>query len=239
MDYGILDLALVGDYSQIDLFGSTINLCSKINSSSLSTPNEIIIGEKIHRILKSFSNISDKYNFINIGEYQITEINRYSVYNIKRKPLVALDMSKINHKNSLNHKQLGGFKKFNKQNKNKRIILVDDEEDVIFTYKIFLEKYDYGITAFTDPNLALNYIRDLSNFDDLLIVLDIRMKNLNGIQLHHQLKAIDPTIKIIFITALDIVDEFSTIIPGLEKEYIIRKPVDKKTFINTIKKLIK
>ena len=34
MDYGILDLALVGDYSQTDLFGSTINLCSKINSSS-------------------------------------------------------------------------------------------------------------------------------------------------------------------------------------------------------------
>ena len=35
MDYGVLDLALVGDYSQIDLFGSTVNLCSKINSSSL------------------------------------------------------------------------------------------------------------------------------------------------------------------------------------------------------------
>ena len=34
MDYGVLDLALVGDYSQIDLFGSTVNLCSKINSSS-------------------------------------------------------------------------------------------------------------------------------------------------------------------------------------------------------------
>ena len=31
MDYGVLDLALVGDYSQIDLFGSTLNICSKIN----------------------------------------------------------------------------------------------------------------------------------------------------------------------------------------------------------------
>ena len=36
LDYGVLDLALVGDYSQTDLFGSTLNLCSKINSSSLS-----------------------------------------------------------------------------------------------------------------------------------------------------------------------------------------------------------
>ena len=31
IDYGVLDLALVGEYSQIDLFGTTINLCSKIN----------------------------------------------------------------------------------------------------------------------------------------------------------------------------------------------------------------
>lgn len=61
------------------------------------------------------------------------------------------------------------------------------------------------------------------------------MKNLNEIQLHHQLKAIDPTIKILFIIALDIVDEFSTIIPGISKEYIIRKPVDKQIFFNTIK----
>ena len=73
IDYGVLDLALVGDYSQIDLFGSTINLCSKINSSSLSIPNEIIIGDNLYRILKSFPTIINKYNFINNGEYKITE----------------------------------------------------------------------------------------------------------------------------------------------------------------------
>ena len=63
-----LDLALVGDYSQIDLFGTTINLCSKINSSSLSVPNEIIIGDNFYRILKSFPTIINNYNFINNGE---------------------------------------------------------------------------------------------------------------------------------------------------------------------------
>ena len=40
LDYGVLDLALVSDYSQTDLFGSTLNLCSKVNSS-LSITNEI------------------------------------------------------------------------------------------------------------------------------------------------------------------------------------------------------
>ena len=84
----------------------------------------------------------------------------------------------------------------------------------------------------------MNYIRNISNFKDLLIILDIRMKNLNGFQLHQQIKSIDPTIKILFVTALDILDEFSTIIPGISKEQIMRKPVDKKLFTNTVKKLL-
>ena len=79
-------MALVGDYSQIDLFGSTLNLCSKINSSSfLSIPNEIIIGDNFYRILKSFSSIVKDFNFSNNGEYKLTETTGYSTYNIKRK----------------------------------------------------------------------------------------------------------------------------------------------------------
>ena len=64
------------------------------------------------------------------------------------------------------------------------------------------------------------------------------MKNLNGIQLYRQIKAIDPTIKILFITALDILNEFSTIIPGISKEQIMKKPVDKEEFTTTVKKLL-
>src|SRR5829696_5192251 len=85
IDYGVVDLALVGDYSQIDLFGSTLNLCSKINSSSLSIPNEIIIGDNFYRILKSFSSIVEDFNFSNNGIYKITESSEYHKYNIKRK----------------------------------------------------------------------------------------------------------------------------------------------------------
>ena len=43
IDYGVVDLALVGDCSQTDLFGSTLNLCSKINSSYLSIPNKSLL----------------------------------------------------------------------------------------------------------------------------------------------------------------------------------------------------
>ena len=235
IDYGVLDLALVGDYSQIDLFGSSINLCSKINSSSLSIPNEIVIGDNFYRILKSFSNIINKYDFINNGEFKVSENIRYLIYIIKRKNILVLNDIEISNKNSLSKKQPHSFIK--DLNDNKRVILVDDEQDILFTYKLFLEN-DYDVISFIDPVFALNYIRNISNFNHLLIILDIRMKNLNGIQLHQQIKAIDPTIKILFVTALDILDELLSIVPGISKEQIMRKPVDKKEFTNTVNKLL-
>ena len=243
LDYGVLDLALVGDYSQIDLFGTTINLCSKINSTSSSIPNEIIIGDNFYRILNSFPILLNNYHFNNHINYQITESNTYSLYNIKRKSTFGLDNIEDKDKHSVDEQQQLGSstEEFKKNiNNNKRIILVDDEEDVLFTYKTFLEEeHDYNVTSFTDPSFAMNYIRNISNFKDLVIILDIRMKNLNGFQLHQQIKAIDPTIKILFITALDILDEFSTIIPRISNEYIMKKPVDKKIFTNTIQKILK
>ena len=147
-------------------------------------------------------------------------------------------MFELNNKNSFDEQQLVSTME-NLNNNDKRIILVDDEEDVLFTYKIFLEDHDYNVTAFTDPSLAMNFIRNILNFKDLLVILDIRLKNLNGFQLHQQLKSIDPTIKVLFVTALDILDEFTTIIPGISKEYIMKKPVDRKIFTRTIKKILK
>jgi len=99
LDYGKFDLALVGDYSQTDLFRSILNLCSKINLSS-SITNEIIIGDKLNKVLQSFHTaiIINNYNFINNGEYNITEINRYHSYNIRMKNNNVLSITKNNNK---------------------------------------------------------------------------------------------------------------------------------------------
>ena len=248
LDYGIVDLALAGDNYQIDIFGSTVNLCSKINSSSLSIPNEIIIGNNFYRIIKSFSNILNNYNFINNDELKVTENIGYPTYNIRRKN--TLIHNEILTINSSIEKQLPApeeklienknKKSFfsNKKTNSKKIILVDDEYDILFTYESFLKGYDYDIISFTDPFVALNHIKDLPNFNDLLIIIDIRMKTLNGFQLHQQIKSIDPTIKILFVTALDIVDELISIIPGISQNQIMKKPVDKKLFTQTVKKLL-
>ena len=253
LDYGVVDLALAGDNYQIDIFGSTVNICSKINSSpSLSLPNEIIIGNNFYRILKSFSNIVTNYNFSNNGEFKVTENIGYPTYNLKRRDnILTNDVTNCTH--PIMEKQLNssakedfiknknkkrGFFLHKKNNNNKKIIIVDDNQEVLFTYRLFLEGYNYHITSFTDPFLALNYIKESTDFDNLLVILDIRMEHLNGFQLHQQIKSIDPTIKILFVTVLDILDELLTIIPGLTKEQIMRKPVDKKLFTNTVKNML-
>src|SRR5215204_3273896 len=250
MDFGVLELALVGDYSQVDLFGSTINFCAKINSS-LSVANQIVIGDNFYRILKSFSNIATNYNFINNGECKITETFGYSTYGIKKVNKSSLDNNSSNMY-PLKKKMLSSSTQYHiktqskndlsfhkKSNNKERIILVDDEKDILVTYESFLKDNGYEIITFTNSSNALNYIKDLSNFDNLLVTLDIRMKDLNGFQLHQQIKAIDPTIKILFVTALDILDELLIIVPGLSKEQLMKKPVDKKEFTNTVKKTVK
>ena len=85
LDYGVVDLALAGDNYQLDIFGSTVNICSKINSSSLAPKNKIIIGNNFYRILKAFSNIINKYNFINNSEFKVTENIGYPTYNYRKK----------------------------------------------------------------------------------------------------------------------------------------------------------
>jgi len=118
IDYGIVDLALAGDNYQLDIFGSTINICSKINSS-LSVPNEIIIGNNFYRILKSFSNIINKYDFRNIGEFKVTENVGYPTYNIKRKNIL-LHNDYTNSTYSIMEKQSNSFVEDFKENKNKK-----------------------------------------------------------------------------------------------------------------------
>jgi two-component SAPR family response regulator len=98
-------------------------------------------------------------------------------------------------------------------------------------------KVDNNYYIRSENDLRSN-IKNNNNFNDLLVILDIRMKNLNGFQLHQQIKSIDPIIKVLFVTALDILNESSSIVPGISKDQIMRKPVDKKIFTNTVKKLV-
>jgi DNA-binding response OmpR family regulator len=63
----------------------------------------------------------------------------------------------------------------------KRILLVDDEPDIIFTIKKILEENGFKVDSFNDPILALNYYK--VNFYDL-VILDIKLPNMDGFELY-------------------------------------------------------
>ena len=56
-DYGRVEVATSTSSKSEDLFGSTMNICAKINS--MAEPNGIVIGGDLYQIIKSFSFIDN------------------------------------------------------------------------------------------------------------------------------------------------------------------------------------
>jgi DNA-binding response OmpR family regulator len=67
----------------------------------------------------------------------------------------------------------------------KRILLVDDEADVISLFKMVLEMNGFEIDAYSDPEAALSNFKPNSYG---LALLDIRMAPLNGFELYKKIK---------------------------------------------------
>ncbi|MFL6477810.1 MAG: response regulator, partial [Nitrososphaera sp.] len=70
------------------------------------------------------------------------------------------------------------------------------------------------------------------------LVLDIRMPTINGLQLYQRLKAVDPYVKVIFLSALEATDELVSILDGINTADVIRKPIDRKHFLQKVKATI-
>jgi class 3 adenylate cyclase len=77
--YGSIRFAKTTTSSIGDIFGSTVNRCSKINP--FASPNSIVIGDDLYQMVKSF----DEYNFVKIEDYELTDEKDYAVYSVSRK----------------------------------------------------------------------------------------------------------------------------------------------------------
>jgi CheY-like chemotaxis protein/predicted transcriptional regulator len=114
-----------------------------------------------------------------------------------------------------------------------KIMLVDDEKDILFTYKLFLSEGGFEVDVFSDPAEALRQIA-LSPAAYQLVITDIRMSSINGLQLYHGIRALNQNIKIIFLSALDAADELVSVLPGMNKQFILKKPVNKEMFTKAV-----
>jgi DNA-binding response OmpR family regulator len=94
----------------------------------------------------------------------------------------------------------------------------------------------YNLEAFTDPQEALKHFVQLSDPSSYyqLVLLDIRMPRLNGLQLFYKIKTLSSNTKIMFCSALDITEELVSILPDIKHDHIIKKPVKREYFISKI-----
>jgi CheY-like chemotaxis protein len=117
---------------------------------------------------------------------------------------------------------------------NKRILIVDDEEDIARYFKIALERAGLTVDVFNDPVNSLSNYR--AGVYDLLL-LDIRMPQMSGFELYDRIKEIDSKANVCFITAFEeYYDEFKKRFPHSEKtDWFIRKPIGIDDLIRTVK----
>jgi FixJ family two-component response regulator len=114
-----------------------------------------------------------------------------------------------------------------------RILVVDDDTDVISTFKMILEMNGFEVDAYTSPTLALSNFKPNSYG---LLLLDIRMPIMNGFELFRKMKSIDSGVEVCFITAFeDYREEFKESFPMLdEAKYFIRKPKAIQDLVNHV-----
>ena len=121
--------------------------------------------------------------------------------------------------------------------KKKTIMIVDDEEDVAETYKYFLSSVGYDVRTFIDSRSALHeYMSDPLRYD--LLILDIRMRDINGLQLYQGIKAINSACRAIFVSALDAGREVVSILPGTKPQDLMQKPVNREELISAVKRAL-
>ena len=113
----------------------------------------------------------------------------------------------------------------------KRILMVDDETDIISIFKIVLEMNDFEVDAYNDPLTALHNFKQ-NEYD--LVILDIRMPDISGFELYKKIRMVDDKVNVCFMTAFeDYRQEFKESFPMLDEiKCFIRKP-------NAIEDLVK
>jgi DNA-binding response OmpR family regulator len=114
--------------------------------------------------------------------------------------------------------------------KNKRIMIIDDDEDITNLFSIFLEYNGYIVNAYINPVEAFNNFR--KNSHDL-IILDLKMPMMDGMTLYRKIKKIDSNVIICFTTAdINYIQQLQKGIINIEK--VLYKPVLLKDLKNKI-----
>jgi CheY-like chemotaxis protein len=141
--------------------------------------------------------------------------------------------------------------KENQQSKTSaNIMIIDDDEDSLDAFKSLLQDFvdtdgpKINIDTFTLASEAIKkYLgSDYANKNSIsyydLIILDVKMPEINGLQLYQILHIINLNVNVLFISGLDKSEDLVGVLPGIRPEDILKKPFDAEQFILKVKEKI-
>lgn len=117
----------------------------------------------------------------------------------------------------------------------KKIILIEDESSVVSFIKKGLQELGYEITVALDGATGIKLVDD-NDFD--IIILDIMLPDINGLEVCKEIRKQNKTVPILFLTALD---SSENIVLGLESggdDYLV-KPFKFIELVARIKSLLR
>jgi DNA-binding response OmpR family regulator len=113
-----------------------------------------------------------------------------------------------------------------------RILIIDDDPDLTLAFKASLQQ-EFAVEVFNNPIEALSQFK--AGYYDLLLI-DIKMPNMNGFELYREIVKIDTKAKICFITSfVSYYESLSEIYPEFKVGCFIKKPIEADKLIRRIR----
>ncbi|MGG6461080.1 MAG: response regulator [Candidatus Eiseniibacteriota bacterium] len=113
----------------------------------------------------------------------------------------------------------------------KKILLVEDDEDLLQLFDEVLSQAGFSVDKFTDPLKAHTYFEENRDGYDL-ILSDINMPHISGIELAKNIRKINPFIEVVLMSAFDY---FESDLREVELSTFLKKPMHMQQMIDTVK----
>jgi DNA-binding response OmpR family regulator len=105
-----------------------------------------------------------------------------------------------------------------------RLLVVDDEQDIVSILTRGLKAHHFRVDPFTDPKLAFDYF-EANSGEFCLMLSDIRMPGMSGLELARKVRNTNPEVKILLMSAFEIYEsEFSRVFPSTKVDGVVKKP---------------
>ena len=118
---------------------------------------------------------------------------------------------------------------------NCRVLLVEDEMDLMQLYQAPLNASGIQVDGFTDPLKAYSRFQENpDNYD--AVISDVMMKGLSGVQLAKKLKEINKDVKVFLMSAYDMTGDDSAVLKEIELKEFLQKPFHMQQLVAMIEK---